>query len=183
MLKILDETNYSDVYQLLITKKKIAEYDYVPKDYDRFVGRIKNSTTTTIFLEYKDDQLLSFLSTRTLFHTFPAWYAHLIVVQNNLPLRSSWQTQANLYDYAINYYEQQHNIMMFFYLQPVRYEKCLNVPVRKYSKTLKTYKSVYVDTVLGGEHSKYGIVNSMLNQTVPKVDTSVILKLKEIHDD
>lgn len=178
MLKIADETDYKSIYELMASKATVFDSPYDPGTYDSFIEKIHNATTTKIFLFYENSDLQGLLITRSVTHTLPAWYAHLIVIKNKTSLRISHQIQAKLYDAAINYYEQQLNLRIFFYVQPIKYEQILNSPVRRYSKKLPLYNSIVLDKLIANQKPTGSFIQSLLNNRIPVTDIWVIMKVK-----
>jgi hypothetical protein len=177
MLRLADQSDFQNIYDLIKSKTKIFESPFIPDSFDTFFRRLQSGNTTRIFLSFNDTILQGILFTRLITNVIPAWYSHLIVVKNGLTLRTSHSVQASLYDSAIDYYEQE-NITMFFYVQPIRYEKLLNNPVRQLSSKLQGYSSVIVDSIPAGVSNDSILIKTLLQDRTPVVDVRVIMKVK-----
>ena len=146
--------------------------------YENFCDRLTSSNSTKIFLNIDNGILQGILFTRFISHILPAWYSHLIIIRTGIGLIKSHICHAQLYDYAIDYYEQ-NNLYCWFYVQPINYEHALNVPVRKYSKKLGEYQSIIIDTVKPGISYDSILIKSLLNDRQSSVDVRIIMKAKK----
>jgi len=183
MLKLATNNEYLEIYNLLKTKKKVFSQNYNPPNYDDFLKKMEKSKTTRIFLNYQEENLDAFLITRTVTHTFAAWYAHLIVVRSNIPLRTSHRLHAELYDYAISYYETEMNLFNFIYIQPTYYKKVLVNPVRKYASKLLEYKTILLQKISPNEKIESEFIRSLINNIDIDNEISIILKSNKVLDE
>ena len=178
MLKIADNSDFPKIYELVGSKNKIFETSFGINRYEDFCTKLSSSDSIKIFLNFDDDVLNGILFTRSIVKVFPAWYSHLIITRTGLKLKTSHTCQAQLYDCAIEFFET-NQLTTFFYIQPIRYERFLNTPVRQYSQKLKLYSSIVVEHIEAKSAPTSLLTKSLLNDRLPAVDVRVVMKVKK----
>jgi len=138
-IRIAEHTDYISLYELLFNHKRIGkESQYEVLSLNEFQNKMKQNTV--VFLFEENGILNSYMITLEL-KEFPLWVMRLIVTR---PIDNFYRPESNgiadLYDYAITYWESQ-GITAFSYIQPKSYIRSANARLRKASKKLQSYTS------------------------------------------
>lgn len=157
-----DHQDYSTLYYLLTLHNKVAKEAQISYlTFEDFQDKIKNIVT---FLFEENGLINSFMITFKL-QELPIWVVRLVVTR---PTDKWFKPESNgiadLYDYAINYWESQ-GLTAFGYVQPKSHFQSGNKRIRKASKKLQSYTGFTLY-----EYQKNKVIEHSLSKKIAGVD-------------
>jgi len=164
MIRDYSEEYLPQMYELLFSHRKItgtliedlAHKPTLEEFGQRFTSHVKT------LLYFKDDELISFMSTRRL-EEFPSWFISIATSKARRVFNPKESGFIELFSGMLDYWEEQ-GLTSFFMVQPRTHSFLVNMIVGEHIPKVSNYliPAFVVETIPKGERSKNTMIDKML---------------------